>query len=218
MERLPETQAILKMFPWGRMEKDGSFQEDITMAKFDVLGGDGYGYWSQRGGLAPHAAAGVGSQAELSKFFKGGDFMDGNDLLKTEHLNDKEGWKLPLRLIPYLDFDHPASKRPVLVTGLDERVGDWKSWHAWRRLPLESPAALLMAEPLSVYQLLVRSLQVTKPHAASLEKRKSLLVHLIGAETELNHIPLSVSYMASLVSHSFKALQLCRVSTVTSIP
>jgi hypothetical protein len=45
MEKLPETQAVLKMFPvWGRLEKDGTFSFDLARARFGVLGGIGFGY------------------------------------------------------------------------------------------------------------------------------------------------------------------------------
>jgi hypothetical protein len=50
-----------------------------------------------------------------------------------------------------------------------------------------------MAVPLSVYHLLVRCLQLTKPHAGSPEKRVPLHVHLLGAEVELNYVPLYVT-------------------------
>lgn len=194
MKRLAETQAILKMFPWGRLEKDGSCCQDAVRAQFDVLGGANYGYWSQRGGLLSHVANPNGPRKKLAdQVYKMGvssDFIDGFDLLRPRHLTDEEGWMLAPRLIPYLDFSHPSAKQPLLVTELPERIRDWRSWYSWRRLPLESPAAMLMSESLSVYQLLVQCLEITQPHAGSPQTRKALLVHMIGAELELNRIPL----------------------------
>jgi hypothetical protein len=202
MERVPATQDILKLFPWGqRVEKDGTFADDILRARFDVLGGTVYGYWSQRGGYAPHVASGVAPAVQermFEKFIKRSEFVDGIDLLNAHHLSDQEGWRLPPQLIPYLDFSNPAAKRPLLVTELPERISDWQRWYQWRGLPLESPAAVLMAVPLSVYQLLVRCLQVTKPHAGLPEHRKPLVVHLVGAEVELNYIPLYVFAYGSI--------------------
>ncbi|KAH9924756.1 uncharacterized protein B0H18DRAFT_1011049 [Fomitopsis serialis] len=177
MERLPETQAIIRMFPWGRLETDGTFNLDIARARFDVLGSSGYGYWSHRGGQAPHAEMGplgAGRDMTYGGLVKVENFIDGNDLLRKKHLTDEQGWKLPSRLIPYLDFGHSAAKQPVLVTDLPEEISDWRSWYKWRGLPLDSPAALLMAVPLSVYQMLVRCLEITKPAAGSADKRVSL--------------------------------------------
>ncbi|KAH9839866.1 uncharacterized protein C8Q71DRAFT_744582 [Rhodofomes roseus] len=207
MERLPETQAILRMFPWGRLESDGTFNFDIARARLDVLGSSGYGYWSHRGGSAPHANVGpmgLGADPTFGGLLKLDNFIDGNDLLKKKHLTDEQGWKLPSRLIPYLDFTHSSAKQPVIVTELPERIRDWKSWYAWRGLPLESPAALLMAAPLSVYQLLVRCLEVTKPSAGSADKRVSLIVHLLGVEVELNHVPLFAELVLLLPYHDIK--------------
>jgi hypothetical protein len=83
-------------------------------------------------------------------------------------------------------------REPPLRAGSPKakEVKDWKSWYEWRRLPLESPAALLMHFPLTVYWLLVDTLKVTSPQAGSTEERKSLVVHYIGAETELNFLPM----------------------------
>ena len=193
MEKLTETQAIVRTFPWGRLEKDGTFCYDIACARFGVLGSSGYGYWSQRGGMAPHAELGplsVTSDKTLGGLLKLEDFIDGNDLLKRAHLSDEQGWKLPTHLIPYSDFSHKFAKKPVLVTELSEPIKDWRGWYEWRQLPLESPAALLMAFPLSIYQMLVRCLEVTSPSAGSANKRVSLRVHVIGVEVELNYVPL----------------------------
>ena len=193
MKRLPETQAIVRMFPWGRLETDGTFNYDIACARFGVLGSAGYGYWSQRGGMAPHAEngpLGSGTDPTMGGLLKLEEFIDGNDLLKKAHLSDEQGWKLPPHLIPYLDFSQPSAKVPSRVTELSEPIKDWKSWYDWRGLPLESPAALLMAAPLSVYHMLVHCLEVTSPSAGSEGKRVPLRVHVVGTEVELNYIPL----------------------------
>ena len=54
MLRVPQARAILKLFPWGKLELDGTFAESLTRAYFDVLGANGYGYWSEAGGSSPH--------------------------------------------------------------------------------------------------------------------------------------------------------------------
>ncbi|KAI6031906.1 hypothetical protein BKA83DRAFT_673714 [Pisolithus microcarpus] len=147
MEKVPLVQAILKQFPWGRIEKDG------------------FGYWSIPGGNSPHM---------VHSDNRGPQDHDLLRLLHDKHLDDKGGWKLEDRLIPKLQFE--AGMEPAIASSAN--VTDWKSWYSWRNLPLESPAALLMHYPLTVYQLLVHVLRITHPSRNSAE-------HL-----ELNMLPL----------------------------
>ena len=197
MERLPETQELIKSFPWGRIESDGSTSNEVIKARFDVLGGSDFGYWSHRGGPQPHADQGMLSKvannspygAILLKMMKAFDHLDGKDLLKQKHLTDEQGWKLPSRLIPYRDFTAQGAKRPVLVTDSSEPITDWARWYRWRGLPKESPVVLLMNFPMSVYQLLVHCLEVSSPKKGSPSERVALEVHIIGLEVELNYLP-----------------------------
>ncbi|RDB24278.1 Zinc finger MYND domain-containing protein 15 [Hypsizygus marmoreus] len=209
MEKLPQTQAILKYFPWGRIESDGSFSFDIARGRFGVLGASGYGYWSHRGGPVPHqdvgAIAAMGDSPytrELFKLIKRFDHLDGKDLLAKKHLSDEEGWRLPPNLIPYRNFSSSA-KRPKLVTEYGP-ILDWDSWYRWRNLPKESPAALLMNFPMSVYQMLVHALEVTSPTAGTLDKRVPLHVHMLGVEVELNYLPLYSEVALLLPHHDIK--------------
>jgi hypothetical protein len=200
MERLAETQAVISQFPWGRLERDGTFNFDVARARFGVLGGDGCGYWAHRGGPVAHLDQGDSAfsthDPAQGGLLKRHAFLDGQALLARAHPAD-DAWKLPPRLVPFLDFARPDARRPVPVTELPERVGDWAAWHAWRRLPRESPAALLMAVPLSVFHLLVCCLCVTKPHAGAPERRVPLHVHFLGAEVELNYLPLCVARLSA---------------------
>lgn len=127
------------------------------------------------------------------KMMKSFDHLDGKDLLGKQHLSDEEGWKLPSKFIPYRNFSTPANQ-PMLVTDFERGIVDWDSWYRWRKLPKDSPAALLMDFPLSVYQLLVKCLEVTSPNTGSPNKRVPLHVQIIGAEVELNMIPLYVLF------------------------
>ncbi|KAK1226856.1 hypothetical protein PQX77_010160 [Marasmius sp. AFHP31] len=199
MQRLPETQAVVKSFPWGRVETDGSFSFDIARGRFKVLGASDHGYWSHRGGPVPHQSAGdLGGMsasvpyAQLMRtMLKSFDHLDGKDLLKKKHLTDLEGWRLSNRsLIPLRDFSAAPEQRPVLVTKFEGGVLDWDSWYKWRKLSKGSPAALLMDFPLSVYQMLVHCLKVTSPNSGSPKKRIPLNIHLLGVEVELNYLPL----------------------------
>ncbi len=197
MEKLHQIQAITKLFPWGRLECDGSFNFDIARGRFRVLGGSGYGYWSHRGGLMPHSAD-LGNESSTSpyanlygKIAVASDHIDGKDLLEKEHLSDEEGWKLPSELIPYRNFSTTATP-PKLVTEFEHGVVDWDSWYRWRNLSKESPAALLMHFPMSVYQMVVNCLELTSPSAGQADNRVVLDLHLLGVEVELNFLPLCV--------------------------
>lgn len=210
MQRLPVTTAILKQFPWGRIESDGSFNNDIARGRFGVLGSSGMGFWSHRGGPVPHQQQGPfvstlttpGSYGEqISKMLTGFDHLDGKDLLGKKHLTDEEGWKLPLNLIPFRHFALDE-RRPILVTDFGEPIKDWDSWYRWRKLPKESIAALLMTFPLSVYQLLVHCLEITNPNAGKKDKRIPLHVQILGVEVELNYIPLYVFVFLIYPSHT----------------
>ncbi|KAF9065207.1 hypothetical protein BDP27DRAFT_71116 [Rhodocollybia butyracea] len=197
MQRLPETQAVVKSFPWGRLETDGTFNLEIARGRFSVLGGSGYGYWSHRGGTVPHAVGGFDASASTAPYaqfmqnlLKNLDHLNGYDLLKPNHLSDEQGWKLSPKFIPYRDFTKNKERRPLLVTKFDGGVVDWDSWYRWRKIPKDSPAALLMHFPMSVYQMLVHCLKITSPSAGCKSRRVNLNVHLLGVEVELNFVPL----------------------------
>ncbi|KAF8891146.1 hypothetical protein CPB85DRAFT_1441044 [Mucidula mucida] len=189
MARLDETQAILTQFPWGRLETDGTFNDSVARGRFDVLGGSDYGFWSHRGGPIPHDNMGelaklVENDAYakvLKPFFAKFDHLEGKDLLKEDHLSDVDGWKLETRLIPYRQFPS-ASKRPQI----------------------ESPAALLTSFPLSAYWLITHCLQLTRASAGRPEKRVPLHLHAIGAEVELNYLPLFSELALLLPYHNIK--------------
>lgn len=206
MQRLLKTQNVLKSFPWGRLETNGTFNLDIARGRFSVLGSSGYGYWSHRGGTAPHAVEGFETGASSAPYaqslrnsLKNLDHLDGNDLLKPNHLSDEQGWKLSPEFIPYRDFSKNEGRRPLLVTKFDGGVVDWDSWYRWRKIPKISPAALLMNFPMSVYHMLVNCLKVTSPNAGCKSRRVNLNFHLLGVEVELNFVPLYVSACLSLV-------------------
>ncbi|KAL4069501.1 hypothetical protein J3A83DRAFT_3572948 [Scleroderma citrinum] len=189
MEKVPLVQAILKQFPWGRVEKDGTFADQFIYAYFGVLGHEGFGYWSIPGGNIPHVdnPDAIGSTIPNPiKVAPQQGYQHGYMLLFNEHLDEKAGWKLEERLIPKLQFD--SGTEPAIASSV--QVTDWKSWYQWRNLPLESPAALLMHYPLTVYQLLVPVLHLTSPSRNSAERRQTLNVHYLGPEVELNMLPL----------------------------
>ncbi|KIY69985.1 hypothetical protein CYLTODRAFT_392734 [Cylindrobasidium torrendii FP15055 ss-10] len=187
MRRLPEIQAMILQFPWGRHEPDGSFRVDVARARFGVLGIADMGFWSVRSVM----------QAIYGRF----EYTDGTELLRGTHLDDVDGWKLDKAFIPFRDFSQPDAARPKLLT---EVLRSWKDWHDWRRLPMASPASLLMNYPLTVYWLLVDTLGVAGPGAGNVNKRVPLHVHVIGIEVELNYLPLFSELALLLPYHDIK--------------
>lgn len=188
MLRVPEVRAVLKPFPWGKIESDGTFAESLIRAYFGVLGAQGYGYWSEAGGSAPHQLQPntMGGHDNPFCVNPAESYQDGYLLFLDRHLDNKEGWKLEDRLIPKLQFE-PGSE-PLI--GSSANVVDWKSWYQWRSLPFDSPAALLMHYPLTTYHLLVNVLNVASPSCGSPGNRQTLDIHYLGPEVELNMLPL----------------------------
>ncbi|KAJ7888586.1 hypothetical protein B0H14DRAFT_1192266 [Mycena olivaceomarginata] len=195
MPQLPYFQAQLSQFPWGRLERDGTFSNKFLQARFDVLDSDyrKAGFWAVPERLNPHDI----SDDPLSNS-AAQPFMQPNTNLKgyahgammlalEEWPSDDEGWKLQDdALIPHIfftaQFPPPARPRPG-------QVMDWKSWYDWRRLSLESPAAVLMDHVLTTYYLLTETLKVVDLQRP-LRERQVMDVHYLGAETELNYLPL----------------------------
>jgi hypothetical protein len=105
---------------------------------------------------------------------------DHTDAWKLGHMNTKGD------IIPRLSFTTEFPPPPKVELG---QIKDWQSWYTWRGLSMASPAALLMHYPLSVYHLLVDVLQITKCRDITAERR-ALQIHYIGAEKELNRLPL----------------------------
>ncbi|KAJ7187876.1 hypothetical protein C8R46DRAFT_1052918 [Mycena filopes] len=199
MLRTPAFTAVLLQFPWGRVEKDKTFSVDLVRGRFKVLGAKGFGYWSHRGGPVAHLPGDTPGEAlrpkgkdkftpiveQLVKTF---EYLDGSALLETQHANDRDSWKLEPELIPFLNFSSLWSP-PRLATKVE--IKDWDSWYSWRRLPKESPAVLLLHYVMSVYWLLVDTLHVANPKAGKPDcPRVQLNIHYIGAEVELNFLPL----------------------------
>jgi hypothetical protein len=163
----PEMQAIAEQFPWARQETDGTFAFDIFLASQGLVGsGREFGYWTKQ----PCCA-------DKSRYVWG--FM----LLQNEHLKDGNGWKLPDEQIPWLDFAPGRSTPPKFPPPLEHT---WSKYYEWRGLPMESPAALLLHWPLTVYRLL-HLLGLASAHSS---ERRHLTVYLLGIEKEVDFLPL----------------------------
>ncbi|KAL0955321.1 hypothetical protein HGRIS_004205 [Hohenbuehelia grisea] len=188
----PYVRSQLEQFPWGRVEKDGSFSDDIARARFGVLGpGATYGYWSvPYGGHALDANPGMIPNTRkndhlLAPFVtqRGEDYVHGEVLLGESWPLHESSWKLKEKShIPGLFYDEEVPPPSTLAP-----IVDWASWYQWRGIPLESPAAMLMHYPLTVYHLLNDILHVVETSGT---ERRKIRVHYLGAEVELNFIPL----------------------------
>lgn len=209
MGRVPQFQRVDSQFPWLRSESDGVFLADLFKARLKLLGsGSSYGWWSVRYEEQPHDHG----EAELHKLRSTpgiaaalfepstwhattikrpvpGAYMHGEVMLGEIWPTDVEGWKIKEEWVSKLFFDERISPPKAPLPG---QVKDWESWYEWRGLSVESPAALLMDYPLSVYHLLVNVLKVVE-HARLNERGAELVVHYLGAEIELNFLPLYVS-------------------------
>lgn len=196
MKRLPYFCTVFEQFNWARTEPDGTFSHDLLKARLGVLGsGPTFGYWSVPGGQMPHddSPALLSRKSGADTFWKtkrSKSYMHGEIMLGEEWPMDVEAWKLKdEKDIPLLFFtdDKPAPKKPE-----PGAIKDWESWYRWRGLTFASPAAMLMDFPLSVYHLL-NVLNVIDPERTG-ENPQSLVIHYIGAEVELNSLPLYASF------------------------
>ncbi|TFY74497.1 hypothetical protein EWM64_g9515 [Hericium alpestre] len=176
MKRIPYFRAETTQFPWMRIETDGTCNHDVIKARLKVLGsGPSFGYWSIPGGLRPH---------DHNPSMLPGMLPTRKGKLAPYRRGATKAWKSEKdELVPKLFFDGDVPARPQ-----PGQIKDWKSWYEWRGLPLESPAALLMDFPLTAYYLLNDVLKLVDQSEGSGKRR--LLVHYIGAEVELNFLPL----------------------------
>ncbi|KAJ7433734.1 hypothetical protein FB451DRAFT_1380210 [Mycena latifolia] len=114
----------------------------------------------------------------------------GSMLLQKELPSHIDAWTLPAMHIPLLSFDDAASKARLPALHDDRFVKDWATWYEWRKLERASPVALRMDMVLTVYHLLTKVLHVVDTSQSATTSRRRLVIHFIGAEKELNIIPL----------------------------
>jgi hypothetical protein len=179
MTEMPDVQAVLKQFPWGITDKNGRFNHPLVLALRSLLGeGPEFGWWP-----VPQP----NTNMTLKKMHTSGPsplFLDthGGSLLSNKHFDEKSGWKLPEEEIPWLTFSE-GWKAPSFPPAFEQ---NWASYYRWRRLPLKSPAALLLHWPLSIYRLLY--LLHLVPSGSGGSQRPKLNIHLIGVEVRFtNH-------------------------------
>jgi len=160
-------QAIARQFPWARQQTDGTFQFDILCASLDILGtGKEFGWWTEQPCCNDRST-----------------YTWGFLLLEDQHLRERAGWRLPDKQIPWLDFALSGSLPPKAPPSFEHT---WAAYYKWRGLPIQSPAALLLHWPLTIYKLL-HSLGLVPPQPPT--ERRRLTVHLLGIEKELDFLP-----------------------------
>lgn len=175
-----------------RIGPDGTSSHNLIKAQLGVLGsGPSFGYWSVPGGLQPHdnsdTIRGPPMPNLKGAMGRAKGYVHGQVLLGDEWPTDIEAWKLKDEThVPRLFFTDTSPPPPKVNPG---DITDWRAWYEWRGIPLDSPAALLMDYPLSVYHLLVNVLNVVDRKSTP-RSRQALEVHYIGAEVELNFLPL----------------------------
>ncbi|KAJ6535115.1 hypothetical protein B0H19DRAFT_1185015 [Mycena capillaripes] len=164
-DREPQMREIALQFPWARLQQDGTFSFTTLRASRNLLGtGTEFGWWTEHPCCLPRD-----------------DYLPGFNLLGRQHLTERAGWKLTDKETPWLDFSFGG--KPPKPTSF---AHNWASYYEWRGLPIESPAALLLHWPLTVYRLL--SIMGVIPMPPS-ETRRQLTVHMLGIEKEVDFLP-----------------------------
>ncbi|RKP08458.1 hypothetical protein THASP1DRAFT_29739 [Thamnocephalis sphaerospora] len=92
-------------------------------------------------------------------------------------VSQEEAWTLPTSALPA-----PLCK--PLAAGQaefpEEPLTNWAAYYAFRQLPKDSPVAVLLSLPLTIYYAITQCLP------EKYRKRKELRIHLLGAERELD--------------------------------
>ncbi|KAK0440765.1 hypothetical protein EV421DRAFT_762322 [Armillaria borealis] len=169
-EKFPAFKSLLDQFPWARYDEQGVFQEGIVRESRGVLGSGSYfGYWATCDPATCRAP---------------GDVCSDTLITLGELPEEKAGWKLPDDEIPWLK--DARMKVPAFPATFED---SWKGYYEWRQLPLDSPAALLLHWPMSMFMCL-RELGFVEEVPKLDAPRRELRVHCVGAAREMTVIPL----------------------------
>ena len=178
MAEMPEIQAVLKQFPWARIEEDGTFVYQLALAMRNLLGkGPNFGWWAME-----EYGTDISMKKILLTTCRPPTLPWGSILLSDKHFDEKAGWTLPEEEIPWLSFDQgraPPSFPPVFEH-------NWTSYYKWRGLPLTSIAVLLLHWPLSIYRLLY--LLGFIPSETDGGERRKLNIHCLGIEVRPSNL------------------------------
>ncbi|KAI7757278.1 hypothetical protein M8C21_019189 [Ambrosia artemisiifolia] len=98
----------------------------------------------------------------------------GSSVFSLDHLRSDKGWSLSSRLCP--------CREPLSI--LKKQLCSWSEYYEWRGIPLDSPVALLLHWPLTVYQ----AIQLAFAKELILETSDELCIHYLGPERELYQV------------------------------
>ncbi|KAF8198353.1 hypothetical protein K438DRAFT_1967095 [Mycena galopus ATCC 62051] len=189
MEQWPVVTAIQQLFPWSANMKDPRKTLWIPNQIELLLGLKGEdaakGYWRE-----PAIDNAIHDSEAPFRTLSPAYICHGSVFLEPVLPSHTEAWKLPSVHIPHLDFESPESKSRMPALHDNNLVRDWASYYTWRKLDRKSPVALRMDIVLTVYYLLTEVLGVVDTSKAAMKSRRTLKIHFIGAEKELNVIPL----------------------------
>lgn len=162
-----ETLRATLFSSWTNQHHDsGAFFLGEFLAQKDVLGGIKVGYWAVPDVISPYHASGKDPHG----FFNGKVMVD-NEVFPTH----AKGWTSAFKPDEYPNG--PAAKS-LPKDGLK----GWEDYLCFRDIAPTSIAPLLLTNVLTIYQMI--------HHELKLSSRKTLVIHLLGVETELNQIPL----------------------------
>jgi hypothetical protein len=157
----------MQVFPWANCHhKSGAFFINEFLERRGLFGRD-VGFWAQSPILgSPHMS---------------GDDRTGwchGQMLLEEHLPSiKEGW------ISLKDDEIPSGD-PLLAP---ESMCWWADYCKCRNVSSSSIAPLLLTNVLTIFQVLIHELKI---HQRQPVNGKNYLVYVLGAESELNSLPL----------------------------
>jgi hypothetical protein len=109
-----------------------------------------------------------------------------------ETKNKAEAWALPESALPAPLAKPLAKDQPEFPS---EPLTDWKAYYEFRQLPLDSPIAVLLSVPLTLYYIISQCLP------EKYRKRKELRIHILGAESELDQTPV-LAELANLIPNT----------------
>jgi hypothetical protein len=157
---MPQYKEITNQFPWTDIGyiAAGRFNEDFVLARFGVLdtSRSKVGYW-----------------ADHSKGVPSDELLDA----PWSPLTEEEGWRLPKEFVPTLALQN-SNACPSFPPTFEP---NWTSYYEWRRLPISSPAAMLLHWPLSVYACL-KELGLLSSN--NVDCRRKLTVFYVGARVD----------------------------------
>ncbi|XP_023732215.3 uncharacterized protein LOC111880033 isoform X1 [Lactuca sativa] len=95
----------------------------------------------------------------------------GASITSSDHLRYDKGWNLSSKLCP--------CKGPLSM--LTKKLSSWNEYYEWRGIPLDSPVALLLHWPLTIY----KAIQLAYVKQLIPETTDELCIHYLGPEREV---------------------------------